>query len=353
MDKTESPPDIIDLPASKVYLTMDGKTITSQIKKQCMEAIPRREFEEYIERKFNWLHNEALNYDWENFGVARRTSRPGMQVFVTKLMFRLLQTAAREKTIGIRDCDACKQCGEVEDIIHLFLCYKRTEHLPNLAFAINRFCHEKKIKKTVREYFKQLFNEFKRKENHATKIILELLCGLVRLSLVEAMGPVNDERDQWVRGIIRIFWEYAFKAWDSRNKFIHGKSSSINGRERENTISAVKKLYEKSNEMSDARRSTIFPSDMETFLNKSTNLLQDWVLRNKQAIDVACQEYLQESISNTRQLESYFTKKTFEVEESHPLSDDDDDEIEETEGEFRRILRAIIVLPQETLNPTI
>ena len=344
MDKTLSPPEIHDLPSAKIYLSLYGQTVTSQEKKQCLEVIPRREFEDYIERKFHWLKDEALEYDWENFGVARRTSRPGMQVFVTKLMFRLLPTAAREKRIGVRTCDACKQCGEVEDITHLFLCYKRSEWLPTLAFAINRFCHEKHITTSVREYFKRLFNEFKRNTPYATKIVMELLCGLVRLRLVEEMGPLNDERDQCVRGLIRIFWEHAFKAWDRRNQFIHGKTSSNNGRERENTISAVKKLFEKSNEMSDARRSIIFPSDMESFLSKSTNLLQDWILRNKQTVEMACQEYLQDSTANTQCLETFFHKKTVEIEERHPLSDDEYDDNDGIEGEFHRMLRVTCLL---------
>ena len=161
IDKTQLSPDVLDLPAARIYLTLCGQTITSQIKKQCLEAIPRQEFESYLEQKFNWLRNGAFNYDWENFGVARRTARPGMQVFITKLMFRLLPTAAREKQINLRNCDKCQQCGEVEDVNHIFHCYKRNEWLPNLAFAINRFCHEKNVKKSLREYFKQLMNEFK------------------------------------------------------------------------------------------------------------------------------------------------------------------------------------------------
>ena len=346
MDKTLPPPDIFDLPQAKVYLSLDGRTITSQEKKQCLEAIPRREFEDYIEKKFQWLHNEALEYDWENFGITRRTSRPGMQVFITKLMFRLLPTAAREKRIGIRTCDKCKQCQEVEDTTHLFKCYKRNEWLPNLAFAINRYCHAKKTNKTVREYLKQLFNEFKQNKQQATTIFMELICGLVRLSLVEKVGPLNDERDQWVRGLIRIFWDHAFKAWEQRNNFLHGKKSTSGGKDREDTIHAVKKLFEKSNDMSDAyRRSSIFPTDMDSFLTKSTSLLKDWILRNKQAITIACEQYQQDSTERTKTLETYFTKRTIEIEERHPLSDDEEDDApEETEGEFRRMLRATRLL---------
>ena len=345
MDKTQLSPDVIDLPAARIYLTLCGQTITSQTRKQCLEAIPRQEFENYLEQKFNWLRNGAFEYDWENFGVARRTARPGLQVFITKLMFRLLPTAAHEKQINLRNCDKCQQCGEVEDTKHLFCCYKRNDWLPNLAFAVNRYCHAKKTKKSVREYLKQLLNEFKKGEKHATTICMEMLSGLVRNSLVEAYGPLTDERDQWVRGLIRIFWEYAFRAWDRRNKFIHSKNSSQEGRERENTINSVKKLFEKSTEMSDADRSSIYPTDMESFLTKNTQLLQDWVLRNSEAIRVACESYTKNSIANTKQLEQYFTRKTFEVEEQHPLSDDEDeDESTATEGEFRRMLRATRLL---------
>ena len=160
---------------------------------------------------------------------------------------------------------------------------------------------------------------------------------------MEAFGPLSDERNQWVRGLIRIFWEYAFRAWDQRNKFIHSKNSSQEGRERENTINSVKTLFEKSTEMSDADRTT---SDMEGFLKKSTQLLQEWVLHNKDAVKVACENYHNESIANTRQLEQYFTKKTFEVEEQHPLSDEEEEDEESTapEGEFRRMLRATRLL---------
>ena len=344
MDKTKISPDVIDFPAARIYFTLEGKTITSQIKKHCLEAIPRKEFGRYLERKFQWLQNRSDNYDWENFAIARRTTRPGMQTFITKLMFGLLPTAAREKKINLRSCDKCKQCGEVEDVLHLFQCYKRSEWLPNLAFAVNRYCHQKNTKTSVREYLKALMNEFKRKEEYATTICMELLCGLVRKSLGEAAGPLTDERNQWVRGLIRIFWDYAFRAWDQRNKFIHSKNSSQQGRERENTINSVKKLIEKSTEMSDAHRTSIFPTDMEGFLKKSTPLLQDWVLRNTEAIRVACENYQQESIADTRQLEHYFTKKAFEIEEHHPLSDEEDDDPEEPEGEFRRMLRTTRLL---------
>ena len=343
-DKSQMSPDIIYLPCAKIYLSLDGQTITSQIKNQCLEAIPRKEFENYLEQKFHWLHNGAFNYDWENFGVARRTARPGMQVFITKLMFKLLPTAAREQQLQVRSCDKCQQCGEREDTTHLFLCYKRNEWLPTLAFAINSYLHKMRTKTSLREYFKKLFNEFKKQEKHATTICLELLCGLVRNSLVEAYGPLNDERNQWVRGLIRIFWEYAFKAWDQRNKFVHNKISTQGGRERENLIIKVKKLFEKSIEMSDADRSSIFPTDMEDFLKKSTQLLQDWVLRNQEVIKVASDNYKQNSTANTKQLEKYFTKKTFETEDHHPLSDEDDDAPDPVEGEFRRMLRATRLL---------
>ena len=339
MDKTQLSPDVIDFPAARIYLTLCGQTITSQTKKQCLEAIPRQEFENYLEQKFTWLHNGAFDYDWENFGVARRTARPGLQIFITKLMFRLLPTAAREKQINLRNCDKCQQCGEAEDVKHLFSCYKRSEWLPNLAFAVNRFCHAQKTKKSLREYLKKLLNEFKKGDTYATTICMELLSGLVRNSIVEAHGPLSDERNQWVRGLIRIFWEYAFRAWDQRNKFIHSKNTSQEGRERENTINSVKKLFEKSTEMSDADRSSIFPTDMEAFLKKSTQLLQDWVLRNNEAVKIACERYQNNSIADTKTLEQYFTKKTVEVEEQHPLSDDeDDDEPIAPEGELRRML---------------
>ena len=345
MDKTSITPDVIDLPAARIYFTLDGQTITSQIRKQCLEAIPRKEFEDYLEKKFHWLHNGAFEYDWENFGVARRTARPGLQIFTTKLMFQLLPTAAREQKLNLRQCDKCKQCGEREDIKHLFLCYKRNEWLPNLSFAVNRYCHKHHTKRTVREYLKQLFNEFKKGKKHATTVCMELLCGLVRNSLVEAFGPLSDERNQWVRGLIRIFWDYAFKAWDQRNKIVHSKHSSQEGRERENVINSVKKLLEKSTEMSDAHRTSNFPADMDGFLTKSTILLQDWVLRNTEPIKIACEQYQQESVANTKQLEKYFTKKQFEAEDQHPLSDEDeDDEPTAPEGEFRRMLRTTRLL---------
>ena len=341
MDKTQRSAEVIDLPAARIYFALNGQTITSQIQRHCLEALPRQELNEYMEQKFHWNRDDASQYDWENFAVARRTARPGMQVFITKLMFRLLPTAAREKRINLRECDKCQQCGEVEDIQHLFQCYKRGEWLPTLAFAVNSFCHKKQTKKSVREYLKQVFNEFKKGENYATNIFMELICGLVRNTLVEEFGPLSDERNQWVRGLIRIFWEYAFRAWDQRNKFIHTKTSPTGGRERENIISSVKKLFAKSIEMSEVHRSSIYPTDMEEFLKKSNTLLQDWVLRNTQAIKLACENYTQESISNTKTLENYFQKKTFEVQEHHPLSDEDEDEEEtqQPEGEFRRMLR--------------
>ena len=96
--------------------------------------------------------------------------------------------------------------------------------------------------------------------------------------------------------------------------------------------------------MSDADRSSIFPVDMEDFLKKSTQLLQDWVLRNQEAIKTACDNYKQNSIANTKQLEKYFIKKTFETEDHHPLSDEEDDESDPVEGEFRRMLRATRLL---------
>ena len=174
-DKTQVSPDIIDLPCAKIYLSLDGQTVTSQIKKQCMEAIPRKEFENYLEQKFHWLHNGAFNYDWENFGVARRTARPGMQVFITKLMFKLLPTAAREQQLQVRSCDKCQQCGEREDIQHLFLCYKRNEWLPTLAFAINNYLHKTRTKKSLRDYLKQLFNEFKKQAKTCDNNLLGII----------------------------------------------------------------------------------------------------------------------------------------------------------------------------------
>ena len=348
-DKTSPAPEVIDFPTAKIYLTLDGQTITSQFKKQCLDAIPRKEYEDYLERKFNWMRHGSFQYDWKNFGTARRSARPGLQVFITKLMFRLLPTAAREQQIGLRTCNKCKQCGEEEDIQHLFLCYKRNEWLPNLAFAVNKYCHAKDTKKSVREYFKQLFNEFKRREKHATEICMELFCGLIRNSLIEANGPLCDERDQWVRGLIRLLWEHAFKAWDHRNKSVHGTNSSVGGRERENTINTVRGIIDKSTEMSELSRTMIYPDDMDSLLNKSTTHLKDWILRNKKAIEVACTEYEQDSIAHTKQLEKYFSKKTFstmDIEEHHSLSDEDgeDDETQETEGEFRRMLRTTHLL---------
>ena len=97
--------------------------------------------------------------------------------------------------------------------------------------------------------------------------------------------------------------------------------------------------------MSDAHRMNIFPTDMEGFLTKSTPLLQDWVLRNTAPIKIACEQYQQESIANTKQLEKYFNKKPFEAEEQHPLSDEDeDDEPTAPEGEFRKMLRTTRLL---------
>ena len=127
-------PLALQYPSYSAYLIIRNETITSNYRKQLINAYVEPMFMEYIQKKNDWEDNTIQDIAWKSLSLAaQQIHNP---VLLTKVCNDILPTASTLQKWNYQETDECVLCHQHEDRDHLIRCNGTSRLLWRIKFIV-------------------------------------------------------------------------------------------------------------------------------------------------------------------------------------------------------------------------
>ena len=293
----------------------------SQLKRTLRNSLPAQELRRYMAHRFGWSKTAIDSIHWEAFRQAYNKSKPGMKVFITKLLFRWLPVGTRlfrQKEWTNNECYLCK---EPETVEHLCQCPQRQTWRDEFITALRKFLVQECTDPCLRDVLVQGSTSWLRGDETASS--LEIGWDAFQRGYIPSEWITNQEEYYrahghdaktktgigWAVKLSTYIWARMNNLWKKRCSDIHDKEEVARmSREHSEAIIRTRAIYSRKDDLLHGDRD-LLDMPLEDRLRMPARHLIAWVKSTMPVISISIADRKDEIKRGSRDIRSYFIRQ--------------------------------------------
>ena len=317
------------MPIAPINLIIWWVSMTNDFKHQLRRAYTEPRYIQYLQHRFGWKDRTIEMISWKSLSIALR--RIQRTCLCTKVCNDLLPTATTLKKRNYQAHDTCCLCGEQETRDHMLRCLHPSRHKWRIGFisALRRHLKSMTTKpgltdvlcSTITEWFDtETVDHAKYHDTYQKAIQAQTRIGWRHIFT----GHISQEWEAlqgstvlpdgsirtpyvWSATLLQLSLDRLITLWETRNHEVHDIHNEIQNKAlHSKAVQNAQDLLDRKHECRPSDQDTLFPTNVQQFLAKSTKAIKEWVTSYRRPIQHSITTAQTEASRNTYAITRWF-----------------------------------------------